>query len=373
MKRWIPAALSALALASACGQPGGRGTHADRLGKPDLVITDADRDLKTTRVVATLAEPMREGQGLLWCSTLQLAFDALEAELGPPLTVEPANPTIRAMIDAAPAAGSLDRASYIALAGFGRDDILGQIRKALDETFGGAASPTMIPQSVKPDDILAYAYLYKDLSFEWPLLRGEWGLDFQGVDVAHFGFWVDHDTRDEHRAERRAQIKILHYTDRENWSLEIATKATEDRLIIARAASAPAGTLGDAVAHIQRSAAEMPSTKPKLGEDEDLRIPVMNFDITRSFKELLGTTLLGTKTGGPIFDAVQNIRFRLDEKGAVLKSEARMGVEAAAPREENREFICDGPFFVIMMRADAAEPYFVGYFATPELLVPFKD
>lgn len=373
MKTWLPFVFTAAMLVGACGQPQpGRGTHADRLGEADLVIRDADQELTTSRVAASLSEPMRAGQSLLWCSTLQLAFDALETELGPPLRVEPATPAVQALIDAAPAAQSLDSASYVALAGFGRDDIITKIHTALEETFGGAASPTMIPQSVGPDDILAYAYLFKDLSFEWPLLRAEWGLDFLGTPVAQFGFWTDHDARDEHRAQRVGQIKVLHYADRENWSIEIATRAADDRLIIARAAGAPEGSLGDAVRHVLERAETDPPAYTKIGSDEDVRIPVMNFDVTRSFSELVGPTLTGTKTGGPVVEALQNIRFRLDEKGAVLKSEARIGVKAAAPPEEEREFICDGPFFVLMMRAGASEPYFVGYFATPELLVPFE-
>lgn len=347
-------------------------SHDERLGAADLVIKNATRELKSTRVVATLSEPMREGQSLLWCSTLQLAFDALETELGPPVKVSPNNPVITAMIESAPASDTIDNASYVAMAGFGRDDILGRIQTALEETFGGAASPKLLPPSVSPDDIFAYAYLFKDLSFEWPLLRGEWGLGFQGVEVAHFGYWDDH-KQDPDRRKRWEQIRVLQYDDRENWSVEIATKSPEDRLIIARAGNAHAATLGDAVQWILSHESEEPAGGGRIARREDLRIPVMNFDVTRRFEELQGASLLGTQTGGVITDAMQNIRFRLDEKGAILKSEAAIGVTSAPFEDDPRQFVCDGPFYILMMRAGASEPCFAGYFATPELLVRFKE
>ena len=140
-----------------------------------------------------------------------------------------------------------------------------------------------------------------------------------------------------------------------------------------KTAAAPAGTLAEAVAHILAQSSPSPSGGEALDWSEEFGVPVINFDVTRSYRELDGANLIGVNGAGPIDESIQNIRFRLDEKGAVLQTDARSNIKSAPGGFGPREFICDGPFFVIMMRADAAEPYFVGYFATPELLVPFKD
>jgi hypothetical protein len=67
-----------------------------------------------------------------------------------------------------------------------------------------------------------------------------------------------------------------------------------------------------------------------------------------------------------IKNAKQNIRFRLDEKGAVLKSDASMlAPTSAMPRPKP----CDGPFLVLMQRQDARTPYFAAWIENPELLV----
>jgi len=67
--------------------------------------------------------------------------------------------------------------------------------------------------------------------------------------------------------------------------------------------------------------------------------------------------------------ALQNIRFRLDERGAILKSEAAM---AACLPNEPRQFIFDKPFLILLERHDAAQPYFALWVDNPELLAPFQ-
>ena len=75
--------------------------------------------------------------------------------------------------------------------------------------------------------------------------------------------------------------------------------------------------------------------------------------------------------GLPIVLALQNVRFRLDEHGAILKSEAAMAAEAA-DRRSLAQFIFDKPFLILLERKDAAQPYFALWVDNPELLAPFE-
>jgi hypothetical protein len=72
----------------------------------------------------------------------------------------------------------------------------------------------------------------------------------------------------------------------------------------------------------------------------------------------------------PIVLAMQTIRFRLDDRGATLKSEAALAQKAATP-EKLRRFIFDKPFLILLERRDAARPYLAIWVDIPELLVPF--
>ena len=73
----------------------------------------------------------------------------------------------------------------------------------------------------------------------------------------------------------------------------------------------------------------------------------------------------------PIVLAMQSIRFRLDENGAVLKSEAAVKV-ADKPLKKPRQLIFDKPFLILLERHGAEQAYIALWVDNPELLAPFK-
>jgi hypothetical protein len=89
-----------------------------------------------------------------------------------------------------------------------------------------------------------------------------------------------------------------------------------------------------------------------------------------------GKTVSGFGFGshGRIEMARQLIRFKLDEIGAKLKSEAVVPVTLSASpfREEISQLIFDKPFLIFMERKGSANPYFALWVDNPELLVPLS-
>ncbi|MFN7020951.1 MAG: hypothetical protein ACK4WH_06440 [Phycisphaerales bacterium] len=342
-------------------------THDEVAGKPALKAMASD--LKATTVVATIEQPMPDGRNVLWCATAPLAWHELAEAMGGPLSaaaVGEGAAMVAALNKTASERADLDDASFVALGGFGRDGILKQIRDALQERFKGAASPSLLPPAIGPDEILAYSYLFKHLEFAEPLIRDERGLLFQGAKVASFGVWSN--DRVENWGRIAGQVSIHRYESPTDWVVELKTKATDDRLIIARLDRKP--TLGETVSAALASAA---SGKPESMKKADwLVVPLLNFDVTRVYGELGGVVLTGSKASGLVNTAIQNIRFRLDEKGAVLKSEMVFGVTAAPVVRQPRLMVCDGPFLIAMARAGAERPYFAAWIDNPELLVPFE-
>ena len=65
--------------------------------------------------------------------------------------------------------------------------------------------------------------------------------------------------------------------------------------------------------------------------------------------------------------------FHLDENGAAVKSEAvieyYLGIEDTPERPQPKKMIFDRPFYVLLKRADASQPYFVLWVANTELMV----
>jgi hypothetical protein len=69
--------------------------------------------------------------------------------------------------------------------------------------------------------------------------------------------------------------------------------------------------------------------------------------------------------------ALQAVCFRLDERGAVLKSDAGV-YDSVGPPEQPRQFVLNKPFLILLERKGAARPYFALWVDNPELLAPFK-
>lgn len=365
----IPVLVLAFAAAAWACMNGEPPSHDQLLGKPNLTISDAEKQLRRTRVVGALEAPHQPGTSLLWCSTMQLAWNELAETMngGPgPLRVDGDCPLADRLNASVASRDDLDPGSFVAMAGFGQDGILEKIKAALKEKFSGAASPGLLPASVPPGEILAYAYLFKNLEFPEPFLRRKVALRMGDTDLKSFGLWNEHGLREWGKLAK--QIEILAYESPSRWAAELRTKVAEDRVIVARLE--PGATLADTVkAALAMKTAEEPL---RFENSDTLIVPLMNFDVTRSYSELTGRTLTGTKASGTVSYAKQNIRLRLDERGAILKSEAAIGVTSAPVRRDPKTMICDGPFLLLFARRGAEAPYFAMWVENPELLERWK-
>ncbi len=112
------------------------------------------------------------------------------------------------------------------------------------------------------------------------------------------------------------------------------------------------------------------------GVADSLAVPKLNFDLRREFGELEGLILTPTpaaKIKGKlvISKAEQLVRFQLNEKGAILKSEAVVAMRALAMRAHYHLYF-DKPFLILLKQAKSKQPYFALWVGNASLLVPEK-
>jgi len=350
-------------------EPEGQHTHAQTVS--EAVLVARAEELTGTIVTPHLEQPLPEDKNVLWCSTFQLAWNEMCDLRGGDIRMKDEPAMVAVLNKRAATKADLDEACYVALAGRVGNGIVQKIESALSEKFRGAASPELAPQEGEygPDFLIAYAYLFKHLPFRYALLRHEFAHRFAGQPVASFGLKPHKvSPRDERRMAR--QVLVIDYRSddgftSEDFIIELETTSPEDRLILAMVPAK--ATLAETVGVVgERVAAAEPR---RLAGAREVVIPVLDFDILREYSELYGRPTLdpdGKPTGMPIVLALQTIRFRLDETGAVLKSEAVMieGLEA--------RYIFNKPFLVLLQRRGAEQPYFALWVANAELLMPFK-
>ena len=232
-------------------------------------------------------------------------------------------------------------------------------------------SPELIPEKPAnpgPYDFVTYAYLYKNLAFSNPF-RDNTPIRFNGVPVQNFGFNSDTDGLSE---DVLRQVKIYDYKSSGDFVVELKTKAPNDELILAKVTPGP--TLEATVeAVLQRIAANKPEMA---GRSDRMAVPKLNFDLRKDFSELEGLILdpspmAKIKNKLVIDKAQQLIRFQLNERGAILKSEAVITMKALAMLPGHL-LVFDHPFLILMKQADSTKPYFALWVGNATLLVPAK-
>jgi hypothetical protein len=337
--------------------------NAPSLYGPDGVLKADASDLKSTVVAATLDAPITPGQNVLWCSTFQLAWNELSDLLGGPIRLEGGSPLADSLNQRAATKADLDDPSYIAMAGLLSEGFWDKVRKARAEKFPNEPlhmEPSSRPQD-KGQEFAAYACLVKNLEFALPFdSLDDRVMEFGGRPVRWFGFGEG----GKHPKEFYDQLIVLDtgFQTEGNMSeavVELKTKSPGDRLILAMVK--PGATLGETVAEVRRRSERGRAPGESVAQ---LAVPKLDFDVRRRYAELEGKTVVGAKA--PILDLKQDIRFRLNERGARLISEAYASMGGPVPRV----LAFDRPFLILMERRDAKAPYFALWVDNPELLVP---
>jgi len=345
-------------------------SHDDGFDDVGLLAADAEQ-LAATVVTPHLETPLEPDKSLLYCGTFQLAWNELCALIGGDVQFDPPGPEMVGVLNReAFTKDRLDADSYVAVADFVRNDPHGRIRRELDRKFGGAATPRFIPReelTPRPQDIVSYCYLLKTLEFEVPFERAEEPIRFSGAEVPGFG--VSREYKPAHE-KMYGQVRVLDYRGPDDFIVELLTKSEGDRLILAKIE--PRQTLGAMVETVQERTAE--AEPSPAGRGDVLRMPRLNFDLTRRYSELEGRRLVSSNPGVAddliLLSAVQNTRFQLDEKGVRLRSESHtsFGCGASPPPRVNRVMVFDGPFLILLQRAGASLPYFALWVDNPEIL-----
>jgi hypothetical protein len=346
----------------------------NKIASPPLLKADG-KDLKSTLITPHLEAPITPGNNVLWCSTFQLVWNESCRYAGGDIHLTDETPMVAALNKKTADEKDVDAASCLVISGLVEKGIVAKIRRELERKFEGQADPDLL-NSIEADlpsqGWLAYAYLFRELPFKRAFKRLPESLDFGSVSVASFG--VRNVTCYSDDSERAEQVDILDYRDADDFIVALKPEAKSERILLAKIA--PAETLQKTIEAVRSRIAS--SKDERRGESlemgESIVVPVLNFDLLRVYDELYGKAVItsGPLNGMPIVLAMQSIRFRLDENGAVLKSEDVVAYKCAESPKPRRQLIFDKPFLILLERLDAAHPYFALWVDNPELLTPFK-
>ncbi|MDD5022114.1 MAG: hypothetical protein PHR82_08330, partial [Endomicrobiaceae bacterium] len=327
--------------------------------EPKQINTD---ELKQTEVTSYLQKKITNGKNLIYCSTFQLAWNVLwDGLIKEPIKLS-GTPKIQNMLnERLTNKEDISDNAYIAMVGFDADGIVEKIDDALLKKFNNKKGCGI--KLSNPSDFLAYSYLFKNLEFKnkFEELNDTY---FNGkTKVKTFGIKTFSD------ASR--QVKILDYTDDNNFILKLESKSENDEIILAKIE--PKETLLSTVDYVLQ---QIKNKKPMgLGTQDILQIPKFDFDILKEYSELTNRDFLNKNFREYfIAKAFQGIKFKLDEKGVVLESYAGIiGVKSVHINNDIKRLIFDKPFLFCLKEKNAKYPYFVMWVDNAELMLKINN
>lgn len=320
----------------------------------------------STIVTPILDSKIELNNNIIYCSTAQLAWNSLYNDLIKE-TIEIENQPwyvnkLNNLVNLPP---QISNDSYIALAGLGSDNIIQKINNELNKKFKNHTKIEF--PNINDNDLITFSYLQKILNFKekFDTFYSEMTFNEVHSSIKSFGF-IDLITN-ENNKKLKAQVKLLHYS-KGDFIIELISDSNSDRIILSTLK--PESTLLETynkIASLINS-----HINPKIrntGYDsymiDTLKIPKINFSIKHEFKELMNKRFKNEKYNEFYFaNAIQHIKFKLNESGAKLESYSFFRMERSSAMST---LIVKGPFTLIFLSKEAIYPYFMVYFGNSEL------
>lgn len=304
-------------------------------------------------------------QTVVWTPLFQAAWDHLHSDRGTPVRIDPPN----ALMD------RLDHFSWDVQkvmpddfwkvwAGEATQELLDQANWEAAQITGQDGK--MFQIELIPDASITLGLLHRNLLFERALYRAnQVPLEFHSSDnskspVYFFG------TRGRESGNFRREVQVLHY---QGVTHAIQISGDSDDAVVIFLPERPM-SFSEACTKIRgwrenRITGRHGSVHdPFLHKMDDVRIPLLNLNLTSDFLPLLSghRYFRGEQEPWFIYKAEQHLSFELTEKGARTQVKVEIGMEpfGEAPKPPPmvpRTFHYNRPFFVFLWREEADWPY----------------
>jgi hypothetical protein len=329
---------------------------------------DSSEKYPRTLIVPTLDAPVPYGKNVIWCSSLQLAWNKLKSEIVKgPVELDQWQEVADRLNTAVQSEADLPEDAYYAAAGWDSHGIQNEIRTEMARRFPGVM--VNLPPPSRTDGV-AYAYLQAQVKFTRPYHEYSPAFQFaRGRIVKGFGL----DPQYPGSPQLCDQVEVFYATagrrgQMQEYAVDLCRDSRPNQLVAAMVQ--PGTNLAECLArhHAMMTGQPMDVGGKRLLPDDELRVPNTSWRIEHHFSELEGRRIQSPE--GLLFlkTAIQSIDFRLDRTGAAISSESRIDVDKKGGIIGPRLFYFDRPFLLVMKKRNAEHPFFVMWIDNDELL-----
>ncbi len=325
--------------------------------------------MPNTLVTPHMEVPVEPNRNIVFCSTFQLAWNSMKNDIiNEDIRLEKPLDLVRILNRGLTTQADISEADYLALVGYGKEDITGKINRVLNSKFGSDA-PIVDDKYNKDDTILAYAFLLKELQFENAFEDFKNPITFYGevnrAPVEAFGVIKYSEAR---HLNLRDQVEIIDYKNPHDFIVCLKSNHSDDEIILANVE--PRKTLLETYEKVDRLIDHQRrySETEFLGKNDILQIPKFDLSFDHSYSSLKGLHLLN-KGFEEYFvcEAKQDLIFKLNECGAAAKSEAIYAIKKGPPADF-KVLIFNNPFLLYLKKKDGKYPYLAIWVENAELM-----
>jgi len=329
--------------------------------------TPQDGAPEGTLVTPHMDVPFTEGQNIVYCSTMQIAWNDMKTRVvGEDIRLEKPVELVRRLNSGFATRADIGEDDYLAMAGVAGNETVREINRALKRKFG-AHIPAM--EGRYGESVVAYSYLAKELHFQ---RRFE---EFHSQAVLYAGgdrpaevqaFGIYDYVGDEH-SPMGAQAEILRYESPMDFIVRLKTTDPDDEVIVAR--TRPRQSLRELIDQVQ---AQVDGARPMEWSKRDvLVIPKLRLSFSHSYDEIAGLYLRNDGWEDfYVYDMVQDVRFLLDESGVSMESSMKLAFKQKGPPDTIKRMVCHTPFLIYLKQRGGSHPYYAVWVANEELMIP---
>jgi hypothetical protein len=337
--------------------------------------------LAGTDIVPVLGQSIRPDHNYVYCATFQMVWDQLKQQFGGPLRYEKSLPLADRLNRETFDVNDIPPDSYFVFCKKWEPGIGQKIQALRDDKFPQSSlSVPEIPGA--RGGYVAYTYLLKLLEFSQVFERHHQALAFQHSKqvsrVASFGSRGDDSLSGHEAAALSDEVRVLSYASPDDFVIALYSKGYGDEIVLAKLQ--PSRTMDETIGLVQDRIANH-AVQFKDGfwnpNQEPLWVPLIRLHVHGRYSELEGSTFKTPRSAGTIDWTSQDLRFRLDETGARVESQASSSTKSTTgmpptARLEPRRLLLDRPFLVLLRRHEAKRPYLAAWIGNADLLESFN-
>ena len=246
---------------------------------------------------------------------------------------------------------NLSEKAYYKYSGKVRKNTKKQITKAIKRKFKETSDILdKLDLTARGDMYLIYAMLKKD--FEFIHAFDKLGKDIFAKDYVAEYFGIGENS-DRVLAEG---VEVLFYSGYDDFAVRLLTSNDDEVYLYKNSTNKPFNFIYSDMLKKQKSY----QGERKFNKVDELKVPSICLFEEKSYDELVNKRVMGTNL--VINQAVQSIKFNMDNKGVKLKSEAGITavVTSIQPEEEYvpRLFHFNDTFVLFIKEKDSSKPYF---------------